>query len=258
MEVKILRVTIGEEIRESRLRKGWSQEDLSAESGLSVTTISNYETGKHKPTVGNLKKISNVLGVTFEVGKKRETGGSETLGLERRLIEAERREIEAQRKVLELERRLAAFQKGQDEFLEGFLEMLPTEKQLLEASGGKAPIQKLLMARLGDSIRAIRARGSNVVEVHVPGLMDFISRPDPEIVKEIEALKQQVAREQNLRSETEAKRTLKRENVTTLFQGSRAPDRQAAQDANPDDVDPAEVHKKTAEELERHKKAGLE
>ena len=50
-------------LKEERETKNWSQEDLSRESGVSRTTISDIETGK-KVVVTNvtLEKLANALG----------------------------------------------------------------------------------------------------------------------------------------------------------------------------------------------------
>ena len=50
-------------LKEERENKNWSQEDLSRESGVSRTTISDIETGK-KVVVTNvtLEKLANALG----------------------------------------------------------------------------------------------------------------------------------------------------------------------------------------------------
>lgn len=51
-------------IRELRKRKGWSQEQLSAESGLSLRTIQRIENGESEPTGHSLLQLTRALGVS--------------------------------------------------------------------------------------------------------------------------------------------------------------------------------------------------
>lgn len=39
-------MTIGERVKELRLRRGWAQQDLAGQSGVSLATIVNTEIGK--------------------------------------------------------------------------------------------------------------------------------------------------------------------------------------------------------------------
>ncbi len=48
-------------IRELRLRQGWSQEGLARRAGLTVNTISNIESGRHRPFPSTLRKIAAAL-----------------------------------------------------------------------------------------------------------------------------------------------------------------------------------------------------
>ena len=52
---------IGTRIREKREEVGSSQEQLAWDAELSNTYISLVETGKKKPSLGSLLKISNAL-----------------------------------------------------------------------------------------------------------------------------------------------------------------------------------------------------
>lgn len=52
-------------IKFERLKKGFSQEDLAYEAGLSRTSIWKIETGKVSPTVETLAKIAQALGTDF-------------------------------------------------------------------------------------------------------------------------------------------------------------------------------------------------
>ena len=55
-----------EEIRHSRKEKGITQEQLAKISGLSRSSIINFETGRRDPRVKDLKKIARALDVPVE------------------------------------------------------------------------------------------------------------------------------------------------------------------------------------------------
>ena len=55
--------TIGERLKEERLRNGWSQKDLARESKTNVDTISGIETGQHEPRPSTLRKLAKALSV---------------------------------------------------------------------------------------------------------------------------------------------------------------------------------------------------
>jgi transcriptional regulator with XRE-family HTH domain len=55
--------TIGERLREERLRNGWSQKDLARESKINVDTISGIETGQHEPRPSTLTKLAKALSI---------------------------------------------------------------------------------------------------------------------------------------------------------------------------------------------------
>lgn len=56
-------MTIGESIKEIRKKKGYTQKQLGKESGIAEITIRQYEAGKYKPKLENIRKIASVLGV---------------------------------------------------------------------------------------------------------------------------------------------------------------------------------------------------
>jgi transcriptional regulator with XRE-family HTH domain len=58
---------LGDAIRAKRLEKGWSQEELSFESGLHRTYIGAVERGEKNLTVKNLVRIAHSLGVQASV-----------------------------------------------------------------------------------------------------------------------------------------------------------------------------------------------
>ena len=50
----------------TRLERGWSQEKLGEESGLSNFTISRIETGKSKPSKMSLMRLGEALDVPLD------------------------------------------------------------------------------------------------------------------------------------------------------------------------------------------------
>ncbi len=56
-------VKLGQQIKEIRLKRGLTQEDLAERSGLGVSHIARLEQGRRKATIDTLQKIADVLGV---------------------------------------------------------------------------------------------------------------------------------------------------------------------------------------------------
>jgi len=54
-------MTIGEKIRELRVRKGFSQENMADELGMSTTNYSYIESGKVNLTIPKLEKVAKIL-----------------------------------------------------------------------------------------------------------------------------------------------------------------------------------------------------
>lgn len=57
---------IGEQLKKVREFRGLSIGALAKKSGVSKTTISQWESGKHKPHYDQLRKVLGALGVTYE------------------------------------------------------------------------------------------------------------------------------------------------------------------------------------------------
>jgi len=57
--------TLGKTIRKLRKQLKMTQEDLAFETGISDSYISKIEADKKLPTINQIKKISNVLGVEY-------------------------------------------------------------------------------------------------------------------------------------------------------------------------------------------------
>ena len=58
------KTTIGDRIREARLRLGWRQADLAEAADVDQSDISMWELGHHQPTVATLRKLANGLNMT--------------------------------------------------------------------------------------------------------------------------------------------------------------------------------------------------
>lgn len=65
-------MTIGEAMKEARIKKEYSQNQLSIKSGVLLLSISKYERGETFPNILNLISIADALGVTLDelVGRK--------------------------------------------------------------------------------------------------------------------------------------------------------------------------------------------
>ena len=59
-------MTIGEAIKRARERRGYSQAKLSMKSGISMQSISLWETGRTFPTIINLIPVADALNVTLD------------------------------------------------------------------------------------------------------------------------------------------------------------------------------------------------
>ena len=67
-------MTTGQLIKELRLKKGITQEDLAAKTDISVRTIQRIESGEVDPRAYTLQSIAAALDVDFEVLAHSETG----------------------------------------------------------------------------------------------------------------------------------------------------------------------------------------
>ncbi len=61
MEIK---QAVGELVRQKRVKKGWSQEQLSSEAGISNRFLQDIEAGEKMTSLTTLFKLSDALGVT--------------------------------------------------------------------------------------------------------------------------------------------------------------------------------------------------
>jgi len=51
-------------IKEKRIRRGWTQIDLAYHSRLASSEISRIESGRLKPTDGQIQRLAKALGVS--------------------------------------------------------------------------------------------------------------------------------------------------------------------------------------------------
>jgi len=58
-----IRKRLGQNLRQHRLEKGWSQEEFADRAGLHRTYISDIERGARNPTITVVQKIADALGV---------------------------------------------------------------------------------------------------------------------------------------------------------------------------------------------------
>lgn len=56
----------GQALRELRLERGWQQVDLARLANVTPALLSSYETGRKAPSLTNLGKILDALGVRLE------------------------------------------------------------------------------------------------------------------------------------------------------------------------------------------------
>jgi transcriptional regulator with XRE-family HTH domain len=58
--------SLGEEVRERRTQRHWSQEKLAQQAGIHTNVVGRLERGTHNPTVLTLLSIAVKLNVTLE------------------------------------------------------------------------------------------------------------------------------------------------------------------------------------------------
>lgn len=63
---KSINVKFGEKIREERLKRNLSQEELAARAGVHRTYIGMIERAEKNITLGNIAKLAKALGVSIE------------------------------------------------------------------------------------------------------------------------------------------------------------------------------------------------
>lgn len=59
-------LNIGDKIRELRIRKGMTQQELADIMGITYTSVSYWESGKSKPDIFQIKKLSEYFHVTTD------------------------------------------------------------------------------------------------------------------------------------------------------------------------------------------------
>ena len=64
-QIRIAQRRVGKRIRELRTKRNWSQEFLAAESGFNTNYLGGIERAERNPSLKNLAKIADALGVTI-------------------------------------------------------------------------------------------------------------------------------------------------------------------------------------------------
>jgi transcriptional regulator with XRE-family HTH domain len=67
-----LRKLVGKNVRQLRLRRGWSQEHLAFEAGLDRTYVSGVERGVRNPTLVIVGRLAKAFKVTPDLLLRRE------------------------------------------------------------------------------------------------------------------------------------------------------------------------------------------
>ena len=55
----------GKRLRQLRLKRGWSQEDLAHRVGIDISFLSELENGKKEPCLRKMKELTQGLGTTL-------------------------------------------------------------------------------------------------------------------------------------------------------------------------------------------------
>ena len=63
---KALIVAVGERLRELRLQRGFSQEELAYEADVPLSQIGRIERGENNPTISTLFVLAEALGVELK------------------------------------------------------------------------------------------------------------------------------------------------------------------------------------------------
>ena len=59
-------MTVGQKIRQLRKERGMKQERLAKIFGNDQHVISDWETGRYKPSLGSVRRLLNVFDISFE------------------------------------------------------------------------------------------------------------------------------------------------------------------------------------------------
>lgn len=59
-------MSLANRIKEARKSKGYTQKDLASLLNVKPATVSGWEVGRNEPSLEMLRKISSVVGVSFE------------------------------------------------------------------------------------------------------------------------------------------------------------------------------------------------
>jgi len=64
---------LGEQVKTSRLKKGWTQQQVSEATGISLRTVQRIEKGEVNPSAYSLQKIGEALEVNLLENRSNET-----------------------------------------------------------------------------------------------------------------------------------------------------------------------------------------
>lgn len=76
-------MTFGERLRDARIKKGLTQQELSQQIGVAKSTLTGYEKGNREPDVFKIKKIIEALDIDADyliVGDQKKSPTSEDAG----------------------------------------------------------------------------------------------------------------------------------------------------------------------------------
>lgn len=80
-------MSLASRIKDSRKLKGYTQNDLAKIMDVKAATISAWEVGRNEPSIEMLKKLSKVLGVSFDyLTGTMDESGEEPLSMNQKLV----------------------------------------------------------------------------------------------------------------------------------------------------------------------------
>ncbi|WP_417825309.1 helix-turn-helix domain-containing protein [Thalassospira povalilytica] len=65
-KAKLIKVTVGDNLRKLRCEMNLSQSDLAKASGLPPAQISHFECGRRDPSLKSIRKMQAALGCSFD------------------------------------------------------------------------------------------------------------------------------------------------------------------------------------------------
>lgn len=115
---------VGERIKKQRKLKGFTQKELAEKSGISISSIEKYESGRLNPSFKNAERIANVLNMGISYFYPAENYCE--LGLTE--IEKQENEIKEYKKILQEKDEIIETQKEMIKRYEGIIDKILTTK----------------------------------------------------------------------------------------------------------------------------------